>query len=283
MTLYTNNAEIKQSLSEAIIAILAKEYPLRIKAISDRLKEHYMIKVSFQAVRKSLLTLVREEKVTKKEAHFEINKKWAKNLKILTDALVKNYFVGESPNKPPMITKIGNDFQSFSFENSLQTDKFLGTLLLDIAGSPGKKLLCIQAVHWWYFLGHLGTESSFCREMQLRGTKIHYLSFGKPTFLDKMAKKFYYQHTVKFNLQQQNLDKNCELIAIDDFVMRVQYPDNFIKKLEDLFRQTSSIEKLNYRLLGELIEDNFGGVTLTIFKDKTIAQGIRDRFRGIRA
>tara|TARA_Y100000310_G_scaffold246247_1_gene251453 strand:- start:88 stop:924 length:837 start_codon:yes stop_codon:yes gene_type:complete len=270
------NNGIKRTLSGAILEILAKEYPLRIKSIQEKLKENYPVKVSFQAIRKSLLSMVSDGRIIKKENNFYINKKWARHQKIFTDTLVKNYFVGENPNNPPQIHKIGTDFQSFSFENSLQADKFVGTLLLDIADTSEEKELCIQALHWWYFLGHFGTESDFSLEMQKRNTKLHYLSFGKSYFLDEMATDFYHQHNVKFKVVTKNLDENYELIAIKDFVIRVHYPDSFIEKLEEVFKKTTSIKNIDYLALGELIHSNFGEINLTIFRDKTVAEGIRE-------
>ena len=268
---------IKVSLAEAIIEIIAKDYPLRIKDIHIKLKENYSAKISFQAIRKSLLSMVKDGKIIKKDNDFSINKNWAKSQKILIDSIVKNYFIGENPNKPPQINKIDNNFQSFTFENSLQADKFVGTLLLDIAESQEKKELCIQFLHWWYFLGHFGTESDFSLEMQRRNVELSYLSFGKSYFLDKMAERFYHQHKVNFKIVPQKLDENYELIAIKDFVIRVRYPDNFIDKLKEIFRNTKNINEVDYLALGKLIHSKFGEITLTIFRDKTVAEGIRGK------
>ena len=40
---------------------------------------------------------------------------------------------------------------------------------------------------------------------------------------------------------------------------------------------TKDARYINYRALGELTHSNFGYLTATIFRDRTIADGIRDR------
>ena len=177
MTVQIQLGEIKKSLPELLIIILANHYPLRIKEIHTKLKDKFQVKVSFQAVRKALNLMVDQGKLVLEKNEYQINKNWIKDNKKLSDELVDRYFLPEQKEKPPKIDKIGKDMQVFHFENSLQTDKFFGELLLEAGSMPGKKILCIQAMHFWYPLGHLGTESDFILEMRSKNTDLYYLSF----------------------------------------------------------------------------------------------------------
>jgi DNA-binding Lrp family transcriptional regulator len=266
---------IKKTHQELIIEILSLDFPLRIKDIHNRLKEKYNLKLSFQAVRKALNTLVVQGKLILERNEYQLKKEWVKDNKRLSDKIVENYFKAERKEKPPQVNKISEDMQVFHFENALQTDKFLGELLFDIGNIPGEKILCIQALHYWYFLGHLGTESDFIQEMIKKNTKLHYLAFGGNSLLDRLSKNFYRQHGIKFEIIKEPLEKYTELCVIQNFVIRVEYQKEFIHKLEKIFYETEDIKKFNFLEFGKLIKSNYP-VILTLFKDATISRSIKD-------
>jgi len=273
MAIQVEISGIQKTLPELLIGILSKEYPLRIKELHGTLKRGFFLEISFQAVRKALNLMVSQGKLELHKNEYQISKEWIKESKKLSDKLIANYFRGELKEKPPKIRTIGKQLQIYHFSNALQTDKFLGELLLDIASTPGEKVLTIQALHYWYFLGHLGTESNFILEMKKRKIKLYYVSFGNNTLLDKLSKQFYEQHGMKFKIIKDNLERYSEVVAIHDIIIQIQYDKEFIEKLDKTFKQTKKIQDLDFKQFGKLIKSDYP-VTLTILRDKTMASSI---------
>jgi hypothetical protein len=274
MAIQVEVSGMEKSLPELIMIILSRDYPLTISELQTRLREKYRIKVSFQAIRKALNIMVEQNKLVQKRKEYQVSKGWIKDNKQLTDELIKNYFRGERKERPPKISSIGRESQVFQFENPLQTDKFFGELLLDIASVSGEKTLCIQAMHYWYFLGHFGTESDFIQEMIRRKTKLIYVAYGDRS-LDKLSKKFYKQHGVEFEiLSTEEFDKYSEVAVINDVIIEIKYPKEFIDELHGIFKKTKNLENLNFLKFGKAIKGKFA-TTITILRNKTMANNIR--------
>jgi len=274
MAVQIKEKNLIKTLPDLLIEILANGHSFRIRDIHAQLKRNYNIKISFQAVRKALNILVDQGKLNLDKNEYLINKSWIKENKRISDTLIQNYFVGELKDKPPKVSSIGEEFQIYQFENSLQTDKFLGELLLDIASKKGKKKLCIQTPHYWYFLGHLGTESDFLQQMYNKGTKLYYLA-SENTFLDKLAEKFYKSHKVKFKIIKENFEDDTELIIIGDFIIKIKYSRKFVRKINNLFKKTKNFEHFGFLEFGKLIKAKLS-VNLTLFKDKALAENVRE-------
>jgi hypothetical protein len=275
MAIQVDISGIRKTLPELIMLTLSSEYPLTIKELHTKLKEKYKIKVSFQAIRKALNIMVQQNKLVLKKKEYQVSKGWIKDSKQLTDNLINNYFRGERKERPPKISSIGRESQVFQFENPLQTDKFFGELLLDIASMPGERTLCIQAMHYWYFLGHFGTESDFIQEMIRRKTKLYYVAYGDSA-LDRLSRKFYKQHGVEFEiLNTQEFDKYSEVGVIDDLIIEIKYPKEFINEIHDFFKKTKSLENLNFLKFGKTIKGPYATI-ITILRNKTMANNIRE-------
>lgn len=267
---------ISSSTPELIVRILSKDFPLRINEIHRRLKENHQIDISFQGARKALQILVSSGKLHYKNGEYSLNKEWIKQLKSLSDSLVNNYFTAELKSKPPTIERIGKEFQIFRFKDALQTDKFVGELLFDIAQAPGEKKLCIQMLHYWFPLGHMGTESEFILEMRRRKTEIYYLKFSKSYLLDRLSEKFYSQHGAHFGTTSDELERYSEICSIGDFIIKVQYPTQFIDELDAIYKKTKDIKDFDFKSFGTIIKKELP-VTLTIFRDKSIAMSIQEK------
>ena len=267
---------ISSSTPELIVRILSKDYPLRINEIHRRLKENHQIDISFQGVRKALQILVSSGKLRYSDGEYSVHKEWIKQLKNMSDSLVNNYFTAELKSKPPTIERIGKEFQIFRFKDALQTDKFVGELLFDIAQAPGEKNLCIQMLHYWFPLGHMGTESEFILEMRRRKTEIYYLKFSKSYLLDRLSEKFYRQHGAHFGTTADELERYSEICSIGDFIIKVQYPAQFIDELDAIYKKTKDIKDFDFKSFGTIIKKELP-VTLTIFRDKSIAMSIQEK------
>jgi hypothetical protein len=275
MAIQVDISGVRKTSPELILLILSKEYPLTIKEIHTRLKDKFKIKVSFQAIRKTLNIMVEQNKLDQKRKEYQVSKEWIKDNKQLMDNLIKNYFTGERKEKPPKISSIGKESQVYHFENPLQTDKFFGELLLDVASMPVEKILCIQAMHYWYFLGHFGTESDFIQEMIRRRTKLYYVAYGESA-LDRLSKKFYKQHGVEFEIiKKQEFDKYSEIGVMDDLIIEIRYPKEFVDELQSIFKRTKKLEDLDFLKFGKTIKGSYP-TTLTILRNKTIANNIRE-------
>ena len=229
---------IKRTLPELILIILSKQYPITIKGIHIQLKQRFLVKISFQAVRKALNIMTEQGKLELENKEYRLNKVWIKEEKKSCDEMIENYFTAENRERPPTLDKIGKEVQVFHLDNSLQTDKFFGELLLDMALNCDSSILSIQALHYWFFLGHFGTESEFLQEMMKRGTQLYYLAVGN-TLLDKISKKYYQQHGINFEIDKiDEFDKYTEVAVMNDFIMEIKYPLELTDQFDKIFNES---------------------------------------------
>ena len=77
----------KNNVKNLVFTILVNEYPLKIIELTNFIKKRYGKSVTFQAVRKAILELVRDEVLIKKDNEFQINKNWVKDAKETIDKL----------------------------------------------------------------------------------------------------------------------------------------------------------------------------------------------------
>jgi hypothetical protein len=78
------------------IFVLKEKHPLSVQEIYDNLRENFEPDITYQAARKSVLSLVEQGIVSGFEGKYELNREWISNLKEFSRGLEVDY----DPNKP---------------------------------------------------------------------------------------------------------------------------------------------------------------------------------------
>jgi hypothetical protein len=267
----------KKNLPDILQIILAKENSLTISEISKRLREEFFVRVTFQAVRKSLNILVDRKILEVADKRYSLDKNYILELKRLTDQLLKNYFSGSKPGKINAWTKNQQQHATYTFENFIKTDQFCNEIILDWAYNLKEGdncTFCFQSPHYWYIFGQLVLESNFLSEIKKLKVDAYYIADGK-TILDKWTKRFYDEHRINFAINASKKITNTTMSVFGDLVVQYDYPQDLYDAIEEFYVSTVSLENLDLSRLANLLKFNTE-IKMTVIRNKMIAQKLKE-------
>jgi len=269
--------EAKKTLHDLIIIILAKEYPLKIGEICQRLRKQFNVKLSFQAVRKSLNILTERKILIIKDKAYFINKNHILEVKRLTDQLMKNYFSGEKQVAQKEWSDVEGSYTTYTFENLIKTDQFCNEIILDWAYNlkeEDDRVFCFHSPHYWYVFGQLGLESSILTDIKANGIDAYYLADGN-TLLDKWTIKFYKGHKINYKISPQKEKLKTTMGVFGDFIVQYDYPEELFNKIEEFYTNTKNLETMDITKIAQILKFKTS-ITMTVMKNKTIACKLKE-------
>ncbi len=273
----SDESKIKKTLSDGIIFILSREFPLTIGEITKRIKKHFKINPTFQAVRKAILALKERKIILLNSNLVSINKEYILEEKKLTDQLLASYFSLQKDKKSALFSEDA-EHSTYFFENLIQADSFWSELVIDWQKTLKKGddyRFFFYGPHCWYPFGHLGLERDFL--MQLRGNdvKLYYL-VGNDFPLDKWIGKFYKSLKVNYKTKnEKNSTRNKIAMGIfGDFVIQFEYPKETYDLLNKIFKNSKNLESINLSELANVLKRN-SKIKFTILRNNLIADNLK--------
>ncbi|MGV8150793.1 MAG: hypothetical protein ACP5NV_03645 [Candidatus Woesearchaeota archaeon] len=266
----------KKTLHEIILLILAKEFPLSAGAITKKIITEFNARPTFHAVRKSLLVMVDRKVLCRENNTFSINKNYVLEVKRLSDQLTKNYMNAEKQSKTIMGKVTTDDYATYIFENLIQLDKFWGEVVLDWARNIKEnddKRFCFQGPHCWYIFGHLGLEAEFLGELKSNNVEGYYLT-TKNSHLDKWAKKFYDDYSIKY--KTSNEENRIAIGVFGNFIMQFEYPEKIYSELEEVYSKSKDITKIRLSKIASILKKQID-IKLTITRNKLVAENLKNQ------
>ena len=180
----------KSNVKNLVFSILSHEYPLKIIQLTNFIIKRYGKAITFQAVRKACLELVKEGVLVKSDLGFSINKEWVKESKKTLDELYSQIY--EEKTIPKKIDSIGDEVSVFTFDSINNMMKFWEDLINDWFKKFKQGDLqynCYQGAHGWEGLLHSDTEKNTMEQLIHKGIK-SYTVFTGDSPLDKYLLKF---------------------------------------------------------------------------------------------
>ena len=116
----------EKAVKDIVFTILSKEYPLRIIDLMNYSRKRYGRMVTFQAVRKAVLELVKQDILVQQETRFSINKDWVVKAKSFVDGLYEG-LNEEKTSKD--VDSIGSEISVFTFASLNAMMKFWQELI----------------------------------------------------------------------------------------------------------------------------------------------------------
>jgi len=101
-----NSFGCEGKVKDAIVNVLASEWPLTLKEIYFAVVKQYSLRVSYQAVHKALKQLVEFKVLVKQERRYRLNIEWIRNLKMLGASLEKEYSQSKKEELPSKIREL---------------------------------------------------------------------------------------------------------------------------------------------------------------------------------
>lgn len=267
----------KGSVEDLVFTILIKEYPLRIIDLMNFIRKRYGKQVTFQAVRKSVLQLLEREVLIEENSRYKLNKEWILKSKNLIDSIYAE--LTNPKSKPKNIESIKGEISVFSFNSLNELMRFWQDLIDDWFKKFKKRdynFNCYQSAHGWEALLHPEIEKKIMEQLKKKGIKSYVLTPSN-TPLDKQIKNFYSEIGVKTYIAPSNssFDKSYYVGTYGDLIIQCQYPLKIVQMLDDFFKKSKSLYKINLIELSNIVNKKIP-MKLTVIKDLAMAKQINN-------
>ena len=253
-----------KTVKEGIVTLLAKEWPLSVKQIFNKLKAEFGLSVSYQAVYKTINLLAAEEIVHKNGKGLELNREWIKKSKELSLQLESAY--SNPDNKTQK--EIGN----FEFNSLHESDMFLLDFILK--NLPEKKeTMAWQWSHYWIPLFISMKEYQKIKNLQ-NAFDVYSIVKGN-TAIDKWCSEFWNKqgaHT-KYGIKHNS---ETDTVSFGEFTIKVYYPKKTMQKIDSFFKKAKKIEDLDIHQLFETVFQDKTKIIMTINKNKELAERTKE-------
>ena len=263
-----------KNIEDYLVEILAEEANLNVSQIRERLTQIGK-KYTIQAIYKVLKNLQEGGVVVKINKCYSLRIPWALNLEHLSNQIRATYL--ESPLLAEILPDI-NKKEIWHFNNLLRLNDFWSQILLILIKQSKKKILLGYNPHPWFHLVQTKQEEQYIKSINLARGKL-YLIIGGRTYLDKWVEKFFDKNTVAHSFGRSVFEeKGLDYInVIDDYILTVKLDGVTTKEIDNLYKNTDSIEKMN---LHNVLKIFNGKVKAGIWLEKNPqkAEKIKGRF-----
>ncbi|MBI5064699.1 hypothetical protein HZA97_00555 [Candidatus Woesearchaeota archaeon] len=263
------------NVKNLVFSILIKEYPLRIIELTNFIHKRYGKSVTFQAVRKAILELVKEGVLVNENNQFKISKDWAleskKQLDLIYEELTKDKVT------PKSIDSIKGEVSVFIFDSLNKMMKFWEDIIDDWfenfkEGDPN--INCWQGAHGWEGLLHLDREKTMMSRLKNKGIISYALTIGN-TPLDRNIWKFYRSIGLKvgMNPSTSSFDKTYYVGTYGETIVQAHYLPEIVDALDKFFAKNKTIEELDLKQLSDIANMKIE-IKLTVIKNLSMAKQI---------
>ena len=265
----------KDSAKNLVFSILSKEYPLKIIELTNLIRKRYGKSITFQAVRKASLELVKENVLIKKDNEFLINKAWVVESRIILENIYET--LTKEKITPKSVESIKGEISIFTFNSLNEMMKFWEDIIDDWYKNFKKgnyNINCWQGAHGWEGLLHLEREKKLMGQLKKKGIKSYVVSTGS-TPLDKNLWRFYQSIGIKTRLlpSSKYFDRNYYVGTYGDIIVQSHYPEKFVKLLDNFFLKNKTLENLDLKELSDIVNKKIK-IDLTVIKNLEMAKQI---------
>ena len=266
-----NSRKDHPSTGELIFKILSGQYPLTILALQKQLAQKYRLKISYQAVRKSLGVLIKAGAVEHVKEGFQISTHWLLSVRGVIDDTLRNYCYGKGKALDETLRS-----QTFSGQSLYEVDTLWGEIVVSLCASQGqlsrKRFISINHFPWWVPI-NVGHEVEFCRRLKEIGFEVIYL-FSQRCPSTEWASRFYKSFDVKTIINTKiPLEHRFYYNVIGDSVIEVEISTQHEQTIRSLFGGRRRAEQIEAKDLVALSHQH-GEIRITVQNNKTFAEGL---------
>ncbi len=269
--------EETRETKDLIFTILTKESNLTYMQIYNRIKKSYNISITYQAVRKAVDSLNKEDLLKKQDRKYSISKDWLINLKLFIDKTLTKYETGKEIHEfTEELAK--EDYAVYTFNNLLDLDNFWGDIMIYWADHEKENKEFLGYGHYgWWFLINLGRETKIFEYYKKIGIKSSYLFF-KNLPLNRWGANLYKEIGVKVKTIDKNDDENIGINILGDTVIQVKYPEKIIKNVRTFFKKYKSIQEMSPKEITSIAHEECE-IKFIMFKNKEIAKSLMEKYK----
>ncbi len=256
---------------DRIAAILSAKHPLSLIELQHALVARFSVSVSFQAVRKAVLSLVSEGVLAKEGRKFSFSREWILSLSKYAETLQRSYFAkGEAD------IGMGKDITEYRVTTLVDLDYLWNGAIKQAFADPyAPKEITFAAEHFWFLIATLAQESGLMRELAAKGVTLHYVCYGK-TALDRWTVQLYRELGVQCVQASRPVTFSSGLTigSYGDFIIQCQYPPTIFSRIDTFFSRHKTTADMPLAEISAIVtaEDSF---TLQVIHNPVLASGMR--------
>ena len=278
--------EKPDTVKDMVIASLLAKHPQTTMQIYNAVRKRYGVSVTFQAVNKSVQSLIAGGAFRKEGREVRISQDWVFRLRDFVEQLLKCAFEAHTERKE----QIGDDIVEYTFDNMLDCDKFVAYLTVAWAEhvkSGEDRNLVWQGMHCWWLIGQLGEEDWYVDALKKHKIMSYYYNHGN-TLLDRTLSKTYYEAVGwKYRHSGEENPNICHNMAVfGDIILQSYYPGDIARSIDAFYQKVTDVSKMNPAEIIRVLRQP-RTIKLTFLRNPVLAsrikQDIMHRFKqGIR-
>ena len=232
---------------ELLFDVLSKVYPLTLAELQRELYRAHKLKVSYQGIRKAVLSLTGEGILERGDKGFQISRSWLLHSKAYLDQILQRY---RSPRKGTL--EMSNSIHTFHASSLYEADLLWADIDFElIQREPKGVLLSINHYPWWLPL-NLGHESELWHAIQKRGWRVK-MVFTQNTPSTRWAVAIYKQLGVSSCISTNvQIEDDCYYNVVGSKVVRVQIPATTHRTVKKLFGPSVEVADLHMQKISQL-------------------------------
>ncbi|MBW2968364.1 hypothetical protein KY362_07830 [Candidatus Woesearchaeota archaeon] len=261
-------------VKDLVFTILSHERPLSIIELSNKIKKGYNIGITYQAVRKAVDNLHKQDVLTKTGKKYSVNKAWVLRLKSFFDGLLTTY-ENQTPIRIFSAELAKEDYAVYTFNSLLDLDNFWGDIQMYWADheKENKTFFSYTHYHWWLLI-NLGRETKIFEHFREKKVK-SYTIFRNKSPLNLWAKRVYADLGVKNVIKEIDTDDSIvDINILGDTVIQVKYPKRIMDKVKLFFKKYRNVQEMSLREITQLAHEPCD-IKFIMFKNPTIARDLR--------
>ena len=220
------------SSRDLILKILSEEWPLSAKEIFSRVSKNSSKDISYQAVHKTLNSLVEESILEKEGGKYLLSLSWVGNTKELLSKLEINLKEGKG---------VSSLNQEFVFSTVYEADTFLANLC-KVTNPTKEDELGLQWVHFWFPL-FLAKETYLTIKKIVINSNFYCIS-PNSTKIDDWCANFWKKLGVKEKIGVAGVFEGS-FFVFKDTIVQVFYPPEIRGAMDAVYNSTKDPSKLD--------------------------------------
>ncbi|MAG01716.1 hypothetical protein CMI42_00085 [Candidatus Pacearchaeota archaeon] len=264
----------KMGVKNLILEILSSKWPLTLKKIHNIIKKNYRMKVSSQAVYKSLQDLCNKQVLVKNDREYSLNLDWIKKLKELSKSLENSYV-----NKNPLI---GRDFginsiETFTFDNLSNLDSFLMPIIEKyLTRKEHGDYSCYS--YWifgWWPLFISNEKYKVLRD--IINPKRIYMVLKDNSQITAFCSNFYKK--IGINVRTGKEIEDFDFIVLGDLIVQIFKPAKLNNRVISLFNKFNKFEDIDMDKVIEVFEEAHK-IEVVILRNKDLSNVLLRKIEG---
>ena len=257
--------------NEQVFRILSRSYPKTVAALKADLAHEFKQKLSYQAVRKSVMALQGLGVLEHGQSGYQLSLDWLLQVRsVIDDTLLRyRYAKGISLNEEV-------DHQVFTGNSLYEIDTLWGDIVVSVCrntpkGSP-RRFISINHYPWWVPM-NVGHETEFCHTLQGLGFEVVFVFLVQGASA-RWAADFYQSLGVSVIVRNTTaLPRTHYYNVIGDAVIEVVLPQHLEHSIHDLFGRSKKLEGIAPQALTHLAQQK-AQIRISVQKSKAFALGL---------